>query len=518
MAGKNKLSIYLVKPGIERAEDILENFDELEILQEYNNGAKAYFEPSRVHTPEWLESFFHISVNKNLLQADSRVVLLFPICVLDTTRVFALTFGYAKHMIKENVLVEDFGQKIVLNSIEKNRLRRIAKYCLGSNKKLSNEQMPKNSEITEFGFDTNRDLMKNLTGKLNDTSSILGKGMVTGGDIFSLNIERDIDNVEELLLECFAKYSETTYVNNFSWIDNIKIIRDESLTYQLDLQLLGKLNKRDYDGVWVVVPEVLPEDDMWKFRVPGQKEFVEFVSMDYIVDSFKGQIDTVECLKKKTIIAVSETDENLVKRWSVFKCLCIEVVMDESVYSLYEGKWYSISENYYEKVNAEYNEISLFRESLPEYNHSDEGDYNQDACNSLEGAHLMHKVLTYLENGPFETCDILWNQKLIHIKRGHQANSVRCVSAQALVSGHALLDSGIRERIRKKAEEEGIRGVICEPFVSQDYEIVLAIVEKESSQERPKVTFFGKVTICSVAKELKSLGYSFSLKSIRDIR
>ncbi len=117
MANKNKLSIYLIKSEIFDNEDIFDKPEKIQEFQKYPDGSVAYFVPTYVHEPIWLSSFFHKSGQKDLLQANSRVVLLKRLKINEETRLFALTFGYARFLFKEDVLEEQFGLRIILNSI-----------------------------------------------------------------------------------------------------------------------------------------------------------------------------------------------------------------------------------------------------------------------------------------------------------------------------------------------------------------------------------------------------------------
>ena len=76
MTNKNKLSIYLIKSEIADVEDIFDKPENIHEFQKYSDGSVAYFVPSYVHEPSWLNSFFHQAGNSELLQASSRVVLL----------------------------------------------------------------------------------------------------------------------------------------------------------------------------------------------------------------------------------------------------------------------------------------------------------------------------------------------------------------------------------------------------------------------------------------------------------
>ena len=219
MSSKNKLSIYLIKEGLMTKEDIFERPDEVQIFSTLSDNSPIYFAPSYVHEPSWMQSFF-LCRDDRLKQANSRVVLLKQLHIDGEERLFALTFGYARFLFKANVLEEQFGLKIVLNSINQNQIRKISKASVGTNQKQSNEQLPKNSNIAEFEFDINRDLMKNVSGKSLD--EMFEKSMLTGGDIFSLTVSRDISNIDEFLIYCYRKYKEDTYKTRFAWIDNIK--------------------------------------------------------------------------------------------------------------------------------------------------------------------------------------------------------------------------------------------------------------------------------------------------------
>lgn len=212
MATKNKLSVYLVKEGITSANDIFEDPGKIRVLERYSENSAAYFVPSLAHEPNWLRNFFLRGGDGMLLQANSRVVLIKSIQIDEEYRTFALTFGYARFLFREDVLEEQFGLKIVLNSIKQNQIRRISKASVGSNQKQSDEQLPKSSDISEFGFDVNRDLMKNVSGKSED--DMFEKSMLTGGDIFSLTVARDISNIDEFLVFCYRRFSYTINIQH----------------------------------------------------------------------------------------------------------------------------------------------------------------------------------------------------------------------------------------------------------------------------------------------------------------
>ena len=84
---------------------------------------------------------------------------------------------------------------------------------------------------------------------------------------------------------------------------------------------------------------------------------------------------------------------------------------------------------------------------------------------------------------------------------------------QALVAGQAWLDAGFRNQLRQKMLAAGEPDCIIEPFISSEYEIVIAIINK-FHEERPKIPFFSKVAVCFATTNMKHLGYRVKLKNI----
>lgn len=181
MLAKNKLSIYLVKEGIQHIDSIF--IEGIRVFNEFSQNKIAYYKPSVIREPEWIMNFFGMNSNR-LKQSSSKLVLLVTLEFNeDGRRLFIITFGFGKNLIKPDVLEEQFGLKIVLNSVSQNELRRITKVNIGGNQKSSQEQIPKASSIFEFGFDIERDLVRCITAKSNVVE--FEENMITGGDIFS---------------------------------------------------------------------------------------------------------------------------------------------------------------------------------------------------------------------------------------------------------------------------------------------------------------------------------------------
>ena len=517
---KLNLSIYLIKEEITEFDDIVE---ESQILQEYNENCIAYYKDSFVGEPEWLSKFFNLH-NNGLRTANARVLFLKRLEVSEsTTRIFAITFGYGKTLLKEDVCEEQFGLKIVLNTIERNKIRKISKTDIGKNYKQSQEQMPKESDIGEFGFDVDRDLIKYVTGKSDDEN--FGKAIISGGDIFNLVIDKNVTNIEEFLLYCYSKYVLTTYKNNFEWLDNIKLVKDKTLIDKLNTQVVGLFNNRDFSQVWLAIPEVINWEKVQRIYIAGQQDRnAEYndIENDIFVDSFAGGIiREFDQIKQKSIFVKSTEDDDVdIAKWSAAKCIVGSIEYDGSAYAINGGNWYKINNDFATEINTAYDNLKLSDiEFVDCPKDENEDNYNELLVDSLDGAHLIHKYNIPFGGGSgntIEPCDVAIGKNLIHIKNNGGSSYLSHLFNQATNSCQALKDTTFRTKFIEKLRINNITNLIDDNFDSANYTVVLGIINRYQD-ERPKIPFFSKVSIKYAAQLIKNLGYGFEIKNIKKV-
>ena len=81
-----------------------------------------FYEVSNNKTPSWVSSFFQNQYDlQSLFSANTRLIV-----VLNThNRYFVIAFGYGKNLIENDEFQEDFGIKIVLNTLKANKIRKM---------------------------------------------------------------------------------------------------------------------------------------------------------------------------------------------------------------------------------------------------------------------------------------------------------------------------------------------------------------------------------------------------------
>lgn len=518
--GKLNLSIYLIKEEITEFSDIVESSNE---LVKYSDDAVAYFKPSFSKEPDWLFAFFRIN-HDDLKTSNARVLFLKRLHISENeTRIFGITFGYGKTLFKDEIVEEQFGLKIVLNTIERNKIRRISKIDIGKNYKQSQEQMPKESDIGEFGFDVNRDLIKYVTGQSDD--EVFDKAIITGGDIFNLTIEKDVMDIDDLLLYCYEKYKQTTYRDNFDWIDNIKLIRKKSLIDQLNNEVVENFNNRNFDNVWLAIPEVISWEKFKCVYITGQRDKdAEYndIKNEVFIESFENcRIDNYEQIKNKTIKIMSNEDSSSeLYKWNASKCIVGSIVYENNVYAINGGNWYKINSDFAEEVNQAYNNLELSDLELIDCpTEKNEDQYNDELVNSIDGAYLIHKYKIPIGGGSgnnIEPCDIAIGKNLIHIKNNGGSSYLSHLFNQASNSCQALKDDKFRRKFIEKLNSDNSSYSLEEPFNAEEYTIVVGIINKYHD-ERPRIPFFSKVSIRDSARQIKNMGYKFTLKNIKKL-
>ncbi len=517
---KNNISIYLIKKDIVEFNDIIE--DDSRVLHKYDDNSVAYYSASFTRPPKWLSNFFQLE-NDELMTANARAVYIKRIKIDDkTSRIFAVTFGYGKTLLKDDVCEEQFGLKIVLNTIARNKLRKISKVDIGKNYKQSQEQMPKESDISEFGFDIDRDLIKYVTGKSDDEE--FGKSIITGGDIFNIFIDKDITNIEKFLKYCYGKYSLTTYKENFEWLDNIKLLRDSKKIEILNEKVVEEFNNRNFSNVWLAIPDVIDWEKVRYIYISGQKNRdyeTNDIENDVFIDSFNNShIESFEQIKSKNIIAKSNENDDIAK-WNAVKCIVGSLELSNNeIYAINGGNWYRINNDFAAEINDDYKRLELSDINFIDCQKNvDEDKYNNALVESLPGSHLIHKYNISYGSGTgnkIEPCDVAVGKTLIHIKNNGGSSYLSHLFNQATTSCTLLKDPKFRKKFKEKLQKNGINDVINNTFEVSDYTIVLGIINKYSDS-RPRIPFFSKVSIKYAATQIKNLGYKFKLKNIKKL-
>ena len=516
MIEKNKLSVYLIK-------DEFSNNDSQILKSNCNSyvdlgeASRVYFAPSQNRVPSWMKTFFrgHLD-NYPLFISNARAVLLIRVEVSERiVKVFAITMGYGKNMLADDVIEEDFGLKVVLNTITSDSLRRINKINVGGNQKTSNEQLPLESEIDDFGFDIDRDLISTITGHSDDAD--FASGMMTGSDMLSLTASVDVSNLDCFLKTVYSRYISTAYKADFGWIDHIRRVKDKKTIAELNAAVIALINEES-PKVWMAVPEVIDWEIIAGFKYCGNDLLCD-IDLYRMKESLNKEHKDIEQFKRKRIQAIRADNEEVYCSWSAYKCLYAEVDHRGAAYCLNNGKWFCINKNFVQSIEAEYKSIPLTDISFLPYQSSfkRESDYSR-AFVATDPTHFLYMDTKLIYHGggqnKVELCDILTTNGIyIHVKPYSGSSTLSHLFNQAVVSAELVMGDGeFRSKANLKIKEQ----TDIDDFLIQSGEkptVILAIISKYN-EDRPPIPFFSKIALRHTVRRLKGYGCSVYLKNI----
>ncbi len=519
MPDSNKLSIYLIKDEFSNDDKLILKNSPQPLTTVAGLGT-AYYCPSQTITPKWVTSFFCNQINNtNIFTSNARAVLIARVKIGEELKTFAITMGQGKHMLSNDVTEDDFGLKIVLNTIKPDSLRRINKINIGGNQKTSNEQLPLASDIDDFGFDIDRDLIGTVTGYSNDDT--LAIGILTGGELFNLTAPVDVTNLKDFLCKSYRRYKSTSYRENFGWIDHIKKVKDSRIISTLETEIIRLINE-DSPAIWMAVPDVIDWENITGFKYNGKETYGD-IYIKIVKDSFRNGLSSFEQLKHKSILAISAQDGiSTYTSWQAHKCLYGEIEYEGKAYCINNGRWFCIDRDFVSIVNKDYEQIAIsdmtFLDCTKE--HKSENSYskafvasNQEYLLCMDKQNISHGG----GQSKVELCDILTtDNKYIHIKPYSGSATLSHLFNQAVISAELVLgDSEFRAKANIKIKEltDNHDFKIAE---GSHPNVILAIISKNEN-ERPQIPFFSKVALRYTKRRLETFGCQLSIKNIHKI-
>ena len=116
------------------------------------------------------------------------------------------------------------------------------------------EQASRESALSMFDINVQRDFLRSVTGR--PSNSDLGT-RVTGGDALTLTSNVTIRTLVTKIDDWFKLSTQTTYMNNFGWVDNLTEVHDPVKVQELDELLTVQIRTESWDRIWLAPPEIV---------------------------------------------------------------------------------------------------------------------------------------------------------------------------------------------------------------------------------------------------------------------
>ena len=515
MAKSRSFSIYLLKQGFEannslKDEHMLESDTQATHIPD---GSSLYISDNRPRNPWWTNYF---GVNKQLEQVTKGALLFLP-C---KDRVFALTFGHVAHNLKHECYEYDFGLRVTLNSLDPKKLKSTDTLEPGAARRRRT-QLPIEADLAFFGFDSDSDILKNLTGIVGPENEELFKH-ATGSSHLRVSSSLGPDELERLCSKLLESYESEAYRETFPDVQNVVPIRDPMEIRCLDGKLIEALTNHN-DNLYLAIPAIVDfsESIHVKFSGEGKSKLYDQVFLDHYreyLTNRKKEIATISIddLNRHRLV-LTKDDGNKTNEHPIRKCLIFDTQLDgeSETFHLNDGEWYKIDSNYMEKLSTYLNPLCKELD-LPECVGKKEPDYNADVANHkpnllcLDGTNIAPKGQSQVE--PCDLLDIGHSEAVFyHIKvstlsakLSHLFN--QGASAVELLKSSEEASSKLRDLVATRDGEEHLER-LKKLITEHRYKIIYGIIShKDRSNLSKNLPLFSRIALMRTIKHLKRMG------------
>jgi uncharacterized protein (TIGR04141 family) len=513
-----RLSIHLMKEQYLDFEDVVKpDVSDYPVTIEGQVVGHLYVKASPAYSPSWL-SLFRDNVEGLPTDALKNRNVSAALLVKRNDRIFALTFGYGRSLLKPGAWEERFGLIVVLNTIDSDKVRVIERKTLDTMLTQTRTQTSRECALEEFNLDVKQMFLRAVTGEPRDESLAT---RIAGADALSITCRTALPGIPDKCDQVYSAFLLDDYQRKFPWVENISQVTNKGLIETLNNELIRRIQTGQLEKVYLAVPEIIEWTaiDGFRFREAGASTLPDIYLEDFLQTVGEHQTISARYLKGRHVFQVSAAGGIAEKRWTVFHCLNCEINLDGKVYLLTEGKWYEIDASFVEEVNTAMAQIRKTTIPLAARRNEKENSYCQRLFESDADYYaLMDGKNIQYGGGPskIEFCDLYTQDgKLIHLKRYSGSSALSHLFNQGMNSAKVMKSD--LDFVQKVNEElpASHRLPIEQPINPRDYEVVFGIISATAEDLPDKLPFFSKISLMRAMEDIQRvMGYSASFAGI----
>jgi uncharacterized protein (TIGR04141 family) len=450
-----------------------------------------------------------------LLTASASAVLLLEAA----GRLFAVTFGQGRHLLHPEVYEQDFGLKVVLNTVAAGQLKSVDAKTIDETTLHTRRDVSRDSSFAAFGMDVSRDLLRAVTGTPRDDT--LARRL-TGSDALGLWTRAQLPELPQLAERLLAAYRADDYKRDFDFVDYLRPEKRADRLRELEQALVDALDAREISDAHMAAPEVLDPLDLAGFRFSSQDADVldPDPKISAYLDSREGTVIDLGRLKADRLVAIRQSDGEIYRRWSVYRSLVFEVTVYGDLYVLTGGDWFRVNMDFKQRVYEDVDALDR-RPGLPSADSgTNEETYNVKAAEALEALCLDRRLVFDGSPDRMEICDVLTRDGgFIHVKQRGSSSTLSHLFAQGVNSAERLLqDAEFRRQARKViSHEDGSFADVLPADRPQDparFEITYAVITRSTRETPLTLPFFSLVSLRAAVARLRAFGFRVSVAAV----
>ena len=475
--------------------------------------------------PSWLDLISEITVEplefKNI---GSAVVIFIPI----GERYFAVSFGMAQICLNRNAFECDFGLKVCLNKIPRDKIRTLDTASPDRTTIQKRIQASAECDFSLFSMDIEKDILRLLSGKPTDKEFA---SSMTGRDTLQMTCKITISSLKEKCKELLETYQSKEYKKIYPWIDHIKQIRDEKIISILNGKLsdeIQALREGKQSSLYLAIPEIIDPAADYAYRYNGlscrSRKYFTLSIEDYKAALQREVSKTISDYTKHRISIISSNFPCM--EFSIFECLNFETSVDDRNYILWNSSWYEIDINFAREIDHTWqqalveDEYLIQKTSMPtEEKLIEDLGRNMTSWQKLDKRKINPSNTSYAN---IEPCDFFVPPKsFFHLKDGTSSACISHLWNQGLVSGECFLKDenfrcSLRNMLNDSLKSEVPARKDTKP-VANEYKIIFGIMREPSKNGNINIPFFSKVSFRAVFQRLTELGFQVFVNPIKKV-
>lgn len=535
-----QLSAFLITEKTKNLNSLIScNFNdisEFKINDEFGLDGSIFVKkkPDELSRPKWSTHLDKLHGKKidHLEKSSSSAVLILKL----EKGIIAFSFGYGRHLLKDEILCTDFGIKTALNTLNHETLNSVDLLSLDTSPIQKRNQAIKSSHINNFGVDVSRDVLKAVTGQA--ISDISWQNISGSGNHYTFTATiSDYAELSAIGNKLIEKYNLPDYKENFSWVDNIQRVKNSIEIGKLNSALIEKLKQKESKKITLNAPNITDWINVSGFSYTNGKD--EYKASPDILDYYEindPKEITIEKLKAHQLHCYNTTEDEATS-FSIYNCIYFEYEFDGKLHILFDKEWFTIDQNYVSRVEDSLKLIEITKLKFPPVKmtkkkvkktrgkskeikevdnevYESEQDYNIRISESLN-FELMDRKLVKSDSSasPIEVCDLINNNMFIHVKhkKGNSAG-LSHLFAQGRVSSELLIsDQNFRKKAREHLEGKAQDLIPDIIFYPENFEIAFLILGIKGNNILDELPFFSKINLIGAYKSLTERKYKVSI-------
>ena len=526
-----RLTVYLMSESVTTLDDAIDSEKStasMELVDTAGIDGRFLYASAPARPPSWVSYLQPIVAGtiSQLATASASGLLL----LRTSGRVFAFTFGYGRSLLDLSKVEYQFGLRVALNRIDPRQIRSLDRKTFEDIVVTTNTQASRSADLPVFGVDISTDILRAVTGEPRDVSFAK---RISGSDALVLSLTKDAVDLPTFCDDLLVAFGETSYRDEFAWIDQLALIRRSDEIDKLDDLLIKQLLQKDVSTSHLATPEAIGWEDIDEFKIEGtgrhtydDLDLAEYLKL--LGDRLSSL--SIQDLRRRKVSVRFARSQEFDSRWTIYQCLVSEQRLGDQLCALIEGRWFRISESLVQEVDdyvASLPESEVHFE--PAASGEQEGDYNKRLAASEADDLLSFDAKIKRPGGAssgIELCDLLASSgEFIHVKRKTRSSTLSHLFSQGSVSATTFLNDGaFRDALRdyvvsRVSGDAPAKWLDLIPASNEQldrgrYRVTYAVITDSARPDTDWLPFFSKLNLMQHARQVRGLGLPVSLSRV----